>query len=76
LKYAVRRFQENQEGLKFEGTHRLLFYADDVLVVGENIDTVKKVTEALLDGRKEVGLQMNRDKTKYMVRSLSQKVET
>jgi hypothetical protein len=30
LKFAIRRFQGNQEGLKLNGTHQLLAYADDV----------------------------------------------
>jgi hypothetical protein len=44
------------------GTHQLLAYADDVSIVGENIDTVKKNTEALLDADKEVGLEVNQRK--------------
>jgi hypothetical protein len=51
-----------------------LAYADDVNIVGENIDSTKKNTEALLDACKEVGLEVNPEKTKYMLMSCSQKI--
>jgi coproporphyrinogen III oxidase-like Fe-S oxidoreductase len=35
--------------------------------VGENIDTIQKNAKALLDTRKEVGLEVNPEKTKYLL---------
>jgi hypothetical protein len=42
LEYATRKVQETQVGLKINGTHQLLAYADDVNLLGDNIDTTYK----------------------------------
>jgi len=49
-----------------------LAYADDVKVLGGSVHTVKENTEALLVASKETGLEVNADKTRYMVMSRDQ----
>jgi hypothetical protein len=46
------------------GTHQLLAYADDVNLLGVNIDTIIiKIRETLIGASKKVGLEVNVEKT-------------
>ena len=67
LVYAIGTVQVIQDGLKLNGTHQLLVYADDVNILGRSIHTIKKDTGALVVASMETGLEVNAVKTKYMV---------
>jgi hypothetical protein len=69
LDYAITGVQVNQEGLKLNGTHQLLAYANGINIVEEKVGTIKENTAALLDASKEVGLEVNPEKSKYMLMS-------
>jgi len=67
LEYALRKVQAHQDDLKLNGTHQLLVYVEEVNTLGGSIHTIEKNTEALVVASKETGLELNADKTKYMV---------
>jgi len=58
--------------LKLNGTHQLLLYADDINILGGSVHTVKENAEAFVMASKEIGLEVNAYKTKYMVMSRDQ----
>ena len=66
LEYAIRRVKVNHDGLKLNGTHQLLAYADDVNILGGSIHILKENAEALVAATREIGLEVSADKTKYM----------
>ena len=69
LEYAIRRVQENRIGLELNGKHQLLVYADDVNMLGENLQTVRENAESFIKASKDIGLEVNSEKTKYMITS-------
>ena len=69
LEYTIRWVQVNQDGLKLNGTHQLLVYSDDVNILGGSVPTIKENVENLIVASKGIGLEVNADKTKYMVMS-------
>jgi hypothetical protein len=72
LEYDIRDVQENQVGVKLNGTYQPPVYADDVNLLGDNIDTMKKNTETFTYPNKEVGLEVKAEKTKYTLLSRHQ----
>jgi hypothetical protein len=69
LEPANGKVQENQVGLKLNGTHQLPFCAADMKLLGDNIDIIKINTQTLIDAGKEDGLEVNTEKTKYILLS-------
>jgi hypothetical protein len=59
LEYAI--------GKGWNRAFRLLVYVNGVNILGENINTIKGNTEPLLQASREVGVEVNTEKTKYMV---------
>ena len=58
--------------MKLNCTHHLIGYADYVNILSGSILNIKKHTEAVVFAGKETGLEVNAEKTKYMVVSQDQ----
>jgi len=67
LEYAIRMVQVKQYGFKLNRTHKLLFNVDDVNTMGGSVRSTQKNIDALVVASKDTGLEVNADKTKFMV---------
>jgi hypothetical protein len=72
LNYAIREVQEIQVGLKLNEANQLLVYADDVNLLDDSVNTIKENREILLGTSRDVVLEINAEKTKYIFMSRHQ----
>ncbi|KAJ4449702.1 hypothetical protein ANN_01106 [Periplaneta americana] len=75
-RYAIRKAQDNREGLELNGLHHLLVYANDLNMLGENPQMIRKNSGILLEARKEIGLEVNPEKTKAEMQNRQERGES
>ncbi|PSN38555.1 hypothetical protein C0J52_14819 [Blattella germanica] len=66
LEHAIKSL-EDKEGVQLNGIHKLLVYADDIVLLGDSDEILKDNMHILRSNTRELGLEVNVNKTKYMV---------
>jgi hypothetical protein len=66
LEYSIRRVQLTEDILKLNGSHQLQVFADYIDILSGNVHNIKKNTVV---ATMNIGLEINADKTKYMIMS-------
>jgi hypothetical protein len=72
LKNMLSGRRESQKRLEVNELHQLLAYVDNINLLGESTSTVRENTEALSEANRDVDLQVNTEKSKYMFVSCHQ----
>jgi thermostable 8-oxoguanine DNA glycosylase len=55
------------KGTIFNRMTQCIAYTDDTVLLGRSVNYLKETLEELKQGAKKVGLEINQDKTKYMI---------
>jgi len=78
LEVVVEKILSKVEGIKISDNQQLAIvaYADDLLITTENEESLKQSTKELIRERKEIGLNINKEKTKYLILSRKQQTTT
>ena len=72
LEYAIRKSGIQTRGIIFYKSFQLMAYADDTVITGRSLASVKEGFQLLEEASKEVGLVINEGKTKYMAAANTQ----
>lgn len=73
----MREVLDDIMGLRIEEGHQitLAVYADDIIIIEESEEDLKRSAEKLISKGKEIGLQVNEEKTKYLIVSRREQVQ-
>ncbi|KAG7296948.1 hypothetical protein JYU34_019852 [Plutella xylostella] len=76
LEYVLRKVLTLEVGIKLNGRHKVVGYADDLALLGETSAEVRAMADVLGTEALKVGLRINHDKTEYlnMTRSRNNRV--
>jgi hypothetical protein len=67
LEYVIIRLTITPKGTIFNMMTQCIAYADDIVLLGRSVNYLKETLGELKQGAKKVGLEINQDKTKYMI---------
>ncbi|KAL4100980.1 hypothetical protein QTP88_021001 [Uroleucon formosanum] len=77
LESVVREVLDDATGLRIGEGHQITLaaYADDIIIIEETKEDLKRLAENLISKGKEIGLQVNEKKTKYLIVSRREQVQ-
>ncbi|PSN52220.1 hypothetical protein C0J52_12777, partial [Blattella germanica] len=67
LKHATKSLEDKQ-GIQLNGIHKLLVYTEDIVLLGDSEEILKDNMHILRSNIRKLGLEVNVNKTKYMVK--------